>query len=152
MKKIAYVDADKYILAKPYQDFAPFKPLKDIVTSYGAFFTNGQYEVSTGFLFSANWPAINTDDGKRAACIHDFFYCLMKDGHLDRDYRDDADRLFYNMLIEDGMISFRAWYWYKAVRIGGDAALDSKVKIKYAPPEPMLPAGHQINDLLNRKP
>lgn len=152
MKKIAFVDADKYVLADNYQDFAPFAPPHDIYTSYGAFYMSGQYEVSAGFLFSANWPAINTDDGKRAAMCHDFFYNLMKDEHLSRDYRADVDKLFYDMLIEDGMPSLRAWYWHKAVRVGGNAALDSpKPKKQYAPPEFTPQAGWQLNHLLNRK-
>lgn len=134
MKQIAFVDADKYIVAKEYKDIAPFKPSKAILTSYGVFLTSGEYIIKAGFLFSANSPAINTFESRRAACVHDFFYSLMKDGHLPRSLRYEVDYLFYNILLEDGMISFRAYYWFQAVRIGGDNALDSAPpKVQYSP-------------------
>lgn len=149
MKHIVYSHADKYVLAEDYSDKAPFKPEIDIHVSYGHLLANGDYKIAKGFLFSANSPAINTEDSKRAACCHDFFYSLMKDGSLSRDYREAVDRLFYDHLIQDSMIGLRAWYWYKAVRIGGDAALDSPwpKKIK-APRDESLPAGHQLRDVL----
>lgn len=151
-KQIAYVDSDKFILAKNYSDIAQFKPVTRILTGYGVFNIDGSYEVFKGFLFSANSPAINTMDSRRAAMCHDFFYTLMKDEHLSRSYRYDADYLLYNMLIEDGMIPLRAWAWFKAVRLGGDAALDSpKPKIQYAPSEPMKQAGWQLNGLFKLK-
>lgn len=137
MKQIAFIDADKYLAALDYQDIAPFKPKKDIKTSYGSFLATGEYVIKAGFLFSANWPAINTLDSRRAAGVHDFFYNLMKDGLLPRSYRYDADYLLYNILLEDGMIPLRAFGWFKAVRLGGDEALDSpRAKVQYAPRDP----------------
>jgi hypothetical protein len=149
MKQVAYSNADKYVLAKDYYDFAPFTVDTSIFTPYGAFYITGEYRISKGFLFSANAPAINTEDSKRASCVHDFFYSLMKDGLLSRDYREAVDKLFYEHLIEDGMIGFRALYWWKAVRIGGEKALNSpRPKVILAPPKSTLPAGHQLRDSL----
>jgi hypothetical protein len=149
MKQVAYSHADKYVLAKDYYDFAPFNVDTSIFTPYGAFYITGEYRISKGFLFSANAPAINTEDSKRASCVHDFGYSLIKDGYLTLDYREKFDKLMYDMLIEDGMPSFRAWYWYKAVRVGGEKALNSpRPKIILAPPIKTLVAGHQIKDSL----
>lgn len=149
MKQIEYSNADKFVLAKDYFDIAPFAPKDTILTSYGAFYPTGEYKVSRGFLFSANRPAINTEDSKRASMVHDAFYSFMKDGYLSRDYREAVDKLFYDMLIEDGMVSFRAWYWYKAVRVGGENALNSPYpKVKKAPPANTLVAGHNALDSL----
>lgn len=147
-KKVAFVKADTYILAGDYEGFAPFMPSNLILTSYGTFKLSGAYEVFSGFLFSASFPAINTLDSRRAAMCHDFFYSLMKEGYLDRKHRYAVDYLFYNMLIEDGMIPLRAWLWFRAVRFGGDNALDSpKPAIQYAPSEPAPQAGWQLKGL-----
>jgi hypothetical protein len=154
MTKVAYCEADKYILAKDYYDVAPYAPENTILTTYGAFYPDGQYKVSRGFLFSANFPAINTKNSRRAAMVHDFFYTLMKDEYLSRDFRYDVDYLFYNQLKADGMTSLRAWYWFKAVRIGGNNALNSpKPTIQYAPEDDkkVYEAGWQAKDLLHRK-
>lgn len=125
MKQIIFNDADKYVVHEDYYDVAPFKPAEDIRTPYGSFWKTGEFIIHRGFLFSANFPAINTFNTRRAACVHDFFYSLMKDGYLDKSYRDHADYLLYDILREDGMPSFRAFYWLKGVQIGGGAVLDS---------------------------
>jgi hypothetical protein len=51
------------------------------------------------------------------------------------------------------MTSLRAWYWFKAVRIGGNNALNSpKPTIEYAPEDKkkVYEAGWQAKDLLSR--
>jgi hypothetical protein len=139
VKRIAFIEADKFVLAEDYVDTAPFRPSQDVRTSYGAFYVTGDYHIKPGFLFSANWPAINTFNTRRAACVHDFFYNLMKDGHIERAFRDHADYLLYDMLRDDGMPDFRAFYWLKAVQIGGAAALDSPGPQKqYSPRAPTV--------------
>lgn len=146
MKQVLYSYADKYVNAENYSDIAPFAPYRDTVTDYGVFYTTGEYVIYRGFLFSANFPAINTDDSRRAAMVHDFFYELMKRGVLSREHRYDVDYLFYNQLLEDGMIPLRAWYWFRAVREFGDNALDSPYpKIYSSPNRNPLVAGSQLN-------
>jgi hypothetical protein len=133
-KQIAFLNADEYVLVEPYTDVAPFKPPTLIKTEYGRFRENGEYVIHKGFMFSASGPTLDTESTHRGACVHDFFYSLMKDGYLSKDYRDDADYLLYDMLREDGMSDFRAWYWLRGVRAFGGFALDSeKPKVMYAP-------------------
>jgi hypothetical protein len=139
MKQIAFIHTQRFLLAIDYRDKAPFAPKKDIHTSYGSFLTTGEYVIKAGFLYDANWPAINTYDSIRGAGVHDFFYNLMKDGLLPRSFRYDVDYLFYNILLEDGMIPLRALGWFKVVRLGGDDAIDApKPQIQYAPIDPRL--------------
>lgn len=129
-----WVESDKYINAENYHGIATFYPPHNIETSYGDFLVDGCYTINKGFLFSANSPAINTDDSKRGAMVHDFFYMLMKDKLLSRDYRKPVDMLFRDMLLDDGMFPIRVRYWYLAVRIGGSKALDSpRAKITKSP-------------------
>lgn len=53
------------------------------------------------------------DTGHRAAVIHDWLY----ESH--ETSRDVADRLFYEILREDGEPSWRAWLMYVTVRLFG---------------------------------
>jgi hypothetical protein len=136
LKKIAFVEADKYILVEQYFDVAPFKPLRSIFTKYGAFYSSGEYKINEGFLFSANFPAINTFNTRRGACVHDFFYCLIKDGYLERSLRNQIDYYFYDLLKQDGMPDYRAFYWLQAVQFGGENALNTPSPQKqYSPKE-----------------
>lgn len=137
LKQIAFIESDKYLVAKPYNAIAPFKPESTIKTSFCEFLPTGEFTIYAGFLFSASFPAINTFESRRAACVHDAMYELMKKGLLPRSYRQAVDQYFYDNLREDGMNILRAWYWHKAVRIGGDNALDSpSPKIQYSPVNP----------------
>ncbi len=137
MNQLAYRLAEKFVVHAPYHGIAPFKPPLTIQTDYGIFYATGEYTIYAGFLFDANFPAINTKESQRASGNHDFFYHLMKDGLLPRSYRYDVDYLFYNILIADGMLDFRALYWWKAVRVGGEVALDSATAaIRYCPSPP----------------
>jgi len=84
--------------------------------------------VIRGFEWSASGPSIDSEWTRRASCIHDALYSLM-DKYGDLYFtRKEVDELFYSVLKEDsiknagnirkGLRSFRAWYWYKAVRHG----------------------------------
>lgn len=109
-----------------YSAATNIKPPKHIKTDLIELTTDGTLTLAPRFDFSANWPAINTNDAIRAAAEHDAFYWLMKNHHLSRDYREQVDYWFYTRLCDDGMQSFRALYWWKGVRIGGDEALNSE--------------------------
>jgi hypothetical protein len=135
--KLHYIQADKYLVIERYSAIMPFCPPYDIRTEFVDFFRDGTLVIREGFNFSANWPAINTDESQRGSCEHDALYILMKLGLLDRSiYREKVDLRLYETLREDGMLDFRAWYWYKAVRVGGDDALNSPWPSSYECPPP----------------
>lgn len=135
--QIGFVEADKYVVSHLFKGLAPFKPTHKISNSYGTFYPSGHYIINKGFLFSANFPAINTFNTRKPAATHDFFYSLMKDGYLPKSYRDSVDQYFHHMLIATGMVDYRAFYWYQAVRIAGGKVLDSeKPKTQWSPKPP----------------
>lgn len=153
-RQIAYTNADKFVLGRDETFNLWFAPKQKIETSYGIFETNGKLTAKRGYLWSANFPAINTEDTRPASLVHDLIYDLIKDGLLPREpFKDLADKAMMEILIECKVPDFRAWAWYRAVQAGGDSALDSpRPKLKYAPPEFTPQAGWQVKDLLNRKP
>lgn len=67
----------------------------------------------------ASGPTWDDKTNMRASLVHDALYQLMREELLDRKHRKYADELFRKMCIEDGMGKFRAWYYYRAVRIFG---------------------------------
>ena len=52
-------------------------------------------------------------------CVHDALYQMIRLGLIDINYKNDADILFYNILIRCKMWKFRADYYYQAVSIFG---------------------------------
>lgn len=64
----------------------------------------------------ASGPAFDTDTFMRASLVHDAFYQLMRLGHVDRKYRDYADRLMKQICLDDEMWFLRAEWCYQAVK------------------------------------
>ncbi len=61
--------------------------------------------------------ARDTDKTIRATLVHDALYQLMREGLLDIKHRKAADKLMYDILVEDGIWRIEASIWYRAVRI-----------------------------------
>jgi hypothetical protein len=97
------------------------------------FYPNGQVKVKAGFCWDgASGPTIDTLDSVCASLGHDVYYKLMGQRLLPSTYKDEADQWFFSRLKDDGMVEFRAFAWYKAVRLFGIPA-QSMDKFKRAP-------------------
>jgi hypothetical protein len=98
-----------------------------------SFYPNGQVKVKAGFCWDgASGPTIDTLDSVCASLGHDVYYKLMGQRLLPSTYKDEADQWFFSRLKDDGMVEFRAFAWYKAVRLFGIPA-QSMDKFKRAP-------------------
>ena len=64
-------------------------------------------------------PTIDTENSLRASLVHDALYQAIRAGGLPFSARRHADRVFRNLLCEDGMSWLRRWVWYFAVRLFG---------------------------------
>ena len=96
--------------------------------------TEGMLIIKKGWAWDgASGPTLDTKSCMIAAMVHDALYGLMKRGLLSKKYKDDADLLFYDLLIEDGMWKWRAKWWYRAVRNFGCDAVKKPEKVKEAP-------------------
>jgi hypothetical protein len=137
-RQIAYVYSDRYTFERDEEFHLSFKPLKNIVTPYCTFFTNGVLLIRKGFQWSANFPAVNTPSTRPASGVHDCGYQMIKDGYLKRNpYKDLFDMAMRDILLECKVLDARAWAWYQAVQIGGDEALESpRPRIYFAPSNP----------------
>lgn len=84
------------------------------------FIRNGKLYINRGYAWNgANGPTIDTKNSMRGSLVHDALYQLMELKELHPHYRKAVDRIFYNMLREDGMSWVRAKLWYRSVRLFG---------------------------------
>lgn len=65
-------------------------------------------------------PTIDTPSFMRGALFHDALYQLIREGYLPLSVRIKADKLLRKVCLEDEMYSWRAWYVYHIVRLGGE--------------------------------
>jgi hypothetical protein len=150
-KYAIYTDVGK---SKQLQsDFYFEMPATGYAGDYGfiSFDSKGQVRVKTGFTWDgASGPTLDTLDSVCASLGHDVYYKLMGQRLLPSSYKDEADQWFYMRLVNDGMVGFRAFAWYKAVRLFGIPA-QSMDKFKRAP-KPFYEDKEPINHPLIGRP
>jgi len=127
----------KYQLANAYKVTISIKPKEDIETNFIELDTNGVLLVNKGYAWDGpSGPVIDTDENMRASLVHDALYQLMRQGDLSsRSHRKEADQIFKDICIEDGVSRFRASAYYKALRKYGKPAASpqNKKKVHRAP-------------------
>ncbi len=119
MGKIEYrkLSKYKYQLLKEYRFFCncPVQaPAEfDFLQANG----DGFIVIKKGYAWDGpSGPTIDTENFMRGALVHDSLYQLIREGCINIDYRDHADRLLQEICLRDGMSRVRAWYVYQAVK------------------------------------
>lgn len=101
----------------------PFQPVRSIVAADDklTLYPDGELWVHIGFLYDG--PSGPTYDSKNTlvpSLMHDIFQLFSRMGLLEGWLtRAEYDEYFRVMLKAYGMNRFRAWAWYRGVRIGG---------------------------------
>jgi len=106
------------------------RPDGDVTTEFIQLTVEGKLKVGKNYAWDGpSGIAIDTKNFMRGSLAHDVLYQLMRMGLLPQSCRGQADRLLRDLCLEDGMWKIRAWWVYRAVRVGaGAAANPSNVK------------------------
>jgi hypothetical protein len=134
--KIKYKAGYKYQLHESFSVWTKITAGINVKSDFIRLDCNGLLTILAGYAWNGcSGPTIDDKTNMRAGCVHDALYQLMEDGDLDLNvWRDDADRLFYDILREDGMLILRAKYYYFAVRqFGKGSATPKPEKVLIAP-------------------
>jgi hypothetical protein len=115
----------KYILLKDCACMhTTVRPCEDSIKhQYFTVSTNGTIRAKKGYVWDGASGGIDTKDFMRGSLFHDVICQSIEEKLLDKSYRKAADELLWQILIEDGMPKWRAWYVYNAIRL--------YVRIKY---------------------
>lgn len=126
---IRYSDGYKYRLEVAYRVQTGICPPHNLVTAWCSLDTEGWLTICAGYAWDgASGPTLDTPASMRPSLVHDALYQLMRLRLLNHKvYRASADALFYRQLIEDGMLEFRAKYWYAGVSTFGDPHADPEL-------------------------
>jgi len=116
----------KYELAEDFEIFIPLEIPKMICVDYIQLKPETReggkgslLNIKMGYAWDgASGPTIDDDTNRTPSLVHDALYQLMRLGVLDyRAYRSFADRIFVDLCKNRGMSTFRAEYYYNAVRL-----------------------------------
>lgn len=121
--RIRYRSGYKYVLAEDYTVRVAVIPRQMVVHDYFALGCAGDLKVFRGYAWDGpSGPTIDTPNFMRGSLIHDCLYQMMREGLLDRSWREVADQELRRICREDGMSAIRAWWVYHGVRLGGGPA------------------------------
>lgn len=120
MKFIRYTDGYRFQLEEDYEHQTSITPVSPGGNRFVHMTLSGLLLMRAGYAWNgANKPAVNNDTIIRGSALHDAGYQLTRLGVLSLDQRDQVDRLFQAVCLEDGMWPPRAWWVYQAVRLFG---------------------------------
>lgn len=116
MKFIKYTEGYKYQVAEDYSLQTTITGY-DIDTDFICLTPDGLLTIKKGYAWDgASGCTIDTDSSMRGSLVHDAFYQLLREEKISQHYREVADAYLRDICIEDGMWTWRARLWYKAVR------------------------------------
>ena len=133
--EILYKDGYKHQLHNDVVFIIDIYPDEDINTKFIALDTTGLLTIRAGYAWDgASGPTWDNKKCKCGSLVHDALYQLMREAHIDREsYRRKVDKIFHELLRQDGMWVVRARVWYRAVRVGAKRSSITGRKIKRAP-------------------
>lgn len=122
---IVYKSGYKYQLAADYVVTIDLRPPAPIDTEYIRLDGDASLWIRRGYAWDGpSGPTIDTRTFMRGSLIHDALYQLIRERHLPRAVRADADRILRDICLQDGMSRLRAWWVYQGVRRFADPAAD----------------------------
>jgi len=92
--------------------------------------TKGMLKISKGYAWDGiSGPTWDTKNTRKPSLVHDALYQLIRMEMLPKSKRIDADKIYRDLCLKNGMWSVRANWQYKALRAaGGPSASPSSVK------------------------
>ena len=131
MKSSLYNEVDwKYVLREDYRTEFPvwfFRDGEDFSLTPKLFLgiVGKELVILKGYAWNgASGPTLDTDSTMGPALVHDALYQLMRMRVLPLRMRRLADAWFRDLLKEEGMLFFRRWYFFAAVRLFGRSSAD----------------------------
>jgi len=109
----------KYQLAKDYTHHIPIFGY-EIDAEFLQLNKEGYLTLKKGYATDGpSGPTWDTTSSIRASFVHDGIYWLIRNGRIDKKYKEIGDKIFRDICIDDGMWKFRANWWYRALIGGG---------------------------------
>ena len=133
--QIKYISGGKHQLVEDVTFDTNIHPHENIVTRFVELKTNGKLTLKEGFFWDGcSGPTWDSPSSRRAGAIHDGLYRLAQKKLIGGETnRKKTDRIFYDYLLADGMVNFRAKVWWRSVRRWASKSYVKRKKVKTAP-------------------
>ncbi len=120
-----YTKGYKYQLKEDLTIHTELRPEVSAITAFGIIQLDGTIIVRHGFAWDgSSGPAVDSKCSMRGSLAHDFLYQCFRQELLPQSMRGQADELYRELCLADGMSRFRAWMQYHAIRKFAKGAAD----------------------------
>jgi hypothetical protein len=106
----------KYRVLQGFKLQTGIKPPKPIKTAFSSLSEDGILTIEKGFCWDGATGGFDTKNVMRASCVHDAFCNWQHQGLLTVEHRKQADKLFKDLILADGVDDFRAGWMYGAIK------------------------------------
>ena len=89
--------------------------------------SDGELYIYEGYTWDGATCAINTRNFMIGSLVHDALYQLIREGIIDKSYKDKCDRILHDICRDCGMSKIRAWWVLEGVKRFGHKAIKSRV-------------------------
>jgi len=134
-----YQKVQSYQVTETWSCMTHIATIRSIETAF-VDMIDGKMSMKFGFCFEPSGPAEyletkkTTQKGLRGYCVHDALCFLIRNGHLEREWKVVADDLMHEFHIKDGMNKLWAWVVHQTVsRIDFYIDPDYRTKVQNAP-------------------
>jgi len=92
---------------------------------------SGELVIFKGYLWDGvSGPTWDSNNTMLGGLIHDALYQAIRLELIPSFYKEHIDLLFKDILLDQGMFKFRAWYYYKAVKyLGNNSCIPGDIRI-----------------------
>ena len=112
----------KYQTTEEYSQEVNIQPENPVGNDYIQLAPSGLLIIHKHYSWDGATAFPDRKDIMRGSLVHDALYQLMREGHLEQDQRNNADRLLEKMCREDGMPAPLCKAVYSAVKHFGKGA------------------------------
>lgn len=112
-------DNYKYQLEEDYKIKISVIPPTNIVSRFFSLNEDGLLSIKAGYAWDGATGIPDSKTVIRGSLIHDVLYQMIREGHLDSEYRKIADEVLYHFCLLDGTNKPWAWMIYRGVRLLG---------------------------------
>jgi len=134
---IKYRAGYKYQLHADYSIQTDIIPVSEVNEAFIKLSLSGELTVLQGYAWDGvSGIAIDTRNSMRASLVHDALYQLMRFEQVSAaQYKDQADRLFEKICVDDGVTSFVARVYYLVLKYLGEPGTKptAKREVREAP-------------------
>lgn len=131
---IRYTRGYKYQLEEEFSLLTPVRPRPLIDERFLRLTEGGVLTCRAGYAWDGcSGPTWDTPSTMRAGLVHDAFYQLLRRAYLPSSWREAIDDFFRTLLLQDGCLPVRAWYYWRAVRSFGGPAATGRREVFEAP-------------------